>query len=123
LFEGERDGLFQLRVLALADEGGVEVDFDVGGDAVVFDVPLAFGVVEGEVRGGDAAAVDEGRKPKMPTRPPQVRLPTSGPMPSLRNIQGMASPPEPANSLMIMTLGPKTPFMGVVKSLPARVVK
>ena len=47
-------------------------------------------------------------------------MPTSGPMPVLRNIQGRASPPEPAISLMIITLGPKMASIGVVMSLPSR---
>ena len=42
----------------------------------------------------------------MPTRPPQVRLPTSGPIFGLRKYHGSASPPEPAISLMIITFGP-----------------
>ena len=48
----------------------------------------------------------------MPTRPPQVRIPTRGPTPALRKYQGMASPPEPANSLMIITFGPKMASSG-----------
>ena len=43
----------------------------------------------------------------MPTRPPQVRLPTSGPSLNLRNIHGSRSPPEPAVSSMSITLGPE----------------
>src|SRR5579863_9323158 len=38
----------------------------------------------------------------MPTSPPQVRLPTSGPRPALRKYHGRASPPEPDISLMII---------------------
>ena len=36
----------------------------------------------------DDAAVHQVGKPRMPTRPPQVRLPTSLPRPNLRNIHG-----------------------------------
>src|SRR5262249_24104735 len=54
---------------------------------------------------------------------PHVLLPMSGPMPVLRNIHGSASPPEPAISLMIITLGPKMPSIGVVMSKPSRCVK
>jgi len=36
----------------------------------------------------------------------------------LRKSQGMASPPDPAISLMIITLGPKIPSIGTVMSSP-----
>ena len=49
---------------------------------------------------------------QMPTRPPQVRVPTSGPIFGLRNMYGSMSPPEPAISLMIITLGPQMPAVG-----------
>ena len=42
----------------------------------------------------------------MPTRPPQVRLPTTVPSLLCLNNHGNASPPEPADSLMIITFGP-----------------
>ena len=41
----------------------------------------------------------------MPTSPPQVRLPTSGPSFACLNSQGRASPPEPENSFAIITFG------------------
>jgi hypothetical protein len=47
-----------------------------------------------------------GAAPAIPTRPPHVLMPTSGPIPAARKSQGIMSPPEPAYSLMIMTLGP-----------------
>ena len=56
----------------------------------------------------------------MPTRPPQVRVPTSLPMPALRKYQGMASPPEPEFWLMSMTLGPKMAPTGSWIGLPSR---
>ena len=42
-------------------------------------------------------------------------------MPALRKCQGMASPPEPAISLMIITFGPKMASIGVVMSSPSRI--
>ena len=49
----------------------------------------------------------------MPTSPPQVRLPTSGPSLYSRNIHGNRSPPEPAVSSMSITFGPKMAAPGV----------
>ena len=48
----------------------------------------------------------------MPTRPPQVRVPTSGPTAAFRKYHGIASPPEPAYSLMIIAFGPKIAAVG-----------
>jgi len=59
----------------------------------------------------------------MPTSPPQVRLPTSGPTLARRKYHGMASPPEPAYSLITMALGPKIAPVGVVKHSPSRVAQ
>ena len=58
-----------------------------------------------------------GGKPSVPTSPPQVRVPTSGPSFRWRNMYGNASPPEPADSLMIITLGPQIPAVGEVAGL------
>ena len=57
-------------------------------------------------------------KPRMPTSPPHVRLPTIVPTLNLRNIHGSRSPPEPAVSSMIMTLGPWIDALGVFMSAP-----
>ena len=57
-------------------------------------------------------------KPRMPTRPPHVRLPTIGPSLNLRNIQGRRSPPDPAVSSMIITFGPWIDAVGVLRSAP-----
>src|SRR5678815_5401776 len=59
------------------------------------------------------------------TRPPHVRLPTSGPILRRLNMYGMRSPPEPAISLMIMTFGPQMPDAGLVNGtrLPAGLLK
>ena len=56
--------------------------------------------------------------PSIPTRPPQVRWPTSGPSLNLRNIHGSRSPPEPAVSSMIITFGPWIDAVGVFRSSP-----
>ena len=50
---------------------------------------------------------------EIPTRPPQVRLPTSLPSPRCRKWYGSQSPPEPENWLTIMTFGPQMEARGV----------
>ena len=57
-------------------------------------------------------------KPRMPTRPPHVALPISGPMLFLRNIHGSRSPPEPAVSSISMARGPWIEADGVFMSAP-----
>ena len=59
------------------------------------------------------------------TRPPQVRVPTSGPILRRRNMYGIRSPPEPAISLMIITFGPQMPADGLVNGTrsPATLLK
>src|SRR6185312_8980797 len=59
------------------------------------------------------------------TRPPHVRLPTSGPSLRRLNMYGIRSPPEPAISLMIITFGPHTPAAGLVNGMrsPATLLK
>src|SRR6476661_5639516 len=47
-----------------------------------------------------------GGLPERPARPPQVRVPISGPSFASRKKYGKASPPEPAWPLMSATLGP-----------------
>ena len=51
------------------------------------------------------------------TRPPHVRLPTSGPILRRLNMYGIRSPPEPAISLMIITFGPQMPADGLVNGI------
>ncbi len=58
----------------------------------------------------------------MPTSPPQVRVPTSVPTFSSRNIHGSASPPEPAISLISIVRGPKICCRGEYHVAPSRVV-
>ena len=57
----------------------------------------------------------------MPTSPPHVFLPTSGPICALRKYHGKASPPEPDISLMSITFGPKIASDGLDQSWPSRV--
>src|SRR6185295_15257696 len=59
--------------------------------------------------------------PIVPTRPPHVRVPTSGPSFRCLNMYGSASPPEPADSFTIITFGPKIPAIGDVTVLPSRI--
>ena len=62
---------------------------------------------------------------QMPTSPPHVRIPTNGPTLRDLNMYGIASPPEPAISLISITLGPQIPAIGEVESswLPAGLLK
>src|SRR5437016_8944659 len=52
--------------------------------------------------------------PWKPTSPPHVRFPTNLPILACRKCQGIASPPDPAYSLMIIALGPRIRLTGVV---------
>ena len=54
----------------------------------------------------------------MPTSPPHVRRPMSGPIANLRNIHGSRSPPDPAVSSMIIAFGPWIEAVGVFRSSP-----
>ena len=47
-----------------------------------------------------------GPRPEMPTTPPQVRLPISGPNPAWRNMCGKISPSDADVSLIRQTFGP-----------------
>src|SRR5579885_127080 len=57
--QGDLDGLLKLRVVALADELRVVLDFNVRSDAVVLDLPLALQPVDGDARRGDMPAVHQ----------------------------------------------------------------
>jgi hypothetical protein len=54
----------------------------------------------------------------IPTRTPQVRLPMSLPAPPALNVHGKESPPEPAYSLISITLGPEMALMLVEEHRP-----
>jgi hypothetical protein len=58
LLNGHLHGFLELWVVAFPDQGRVIIDFDVGGHAVVFDIPLLRQVIEREVGCGDETAVD-----------------------------------------------------------------
>lgn len=66
--------------------GRILFHFDVWSDTPAFDVPLAVGVVEPGARGADEPPSIRSGSPPHPTRPPQVRVPISGPIPSWRNM-------------------------------------
>ncbi len=61
LLHDHLDRLLQLSIVALTVSGGVEIDFDIGRDAVVFDLPFAVQAIDGSARGGDVAAVNQPR--------------------------------------------------------------
>ena len=52
-------------------------------------------------------------KPSMPITPPQVRVPTTGPSPSVRMALVTMSPSEPANSSASATTGPRGASLGI----------
>src|SRR6476660_7200 len=62
-----------------------------------------------------------GGEPARPTSPPHVLLPISLPTPARRKYHGIASPPDPANSLINITFGPKIAPCGSTSSPPSRV--
>lgn len=53
------DCLFELRIVAFAHQLGVHHHFDIGRDAIVFDLPFALQPVNGPARGRHASAVQE----------------------------------------------------------------
>src|SRR5262249_23268460 len=55
----QRDGFLELRIVTLAHCLGIELDFDVGRDALVFDFPLVVGRPESATGSGDDATVHE----------------------------------------------------------------
>ena len=59
----------------------------------------------------------------IPTSPPQVRFPTSGPSFARLKSHGIKSPPEPEYSLAIITLGPTMILPGVDVISPSRAVQ
>ncbi len=56
------DRPLQLRVAIFGHEAGIIDDFDVGLDAVAFDDPVAFGVVDAKGRHRHTAAIDQRRR-------------------------------------------------------------
>ena len=92
-------------------------DDDVRLDAGPFDDPVAvhpIGVI-GDVQ---PAAVDQAVPPPLPTSPPQVRTPITGPSFSLRKMSGNSSPFEPLFSLITATLWPGNPQLWRVHETP-----
>src|SRR5579883_1543242 len=121
-FVCEFNGLFQLRVVALDHEVG-PLRYDVVGiHAMLLDDPLAAIIHAPEAKPGAVTKPPSrsGCALPIPTRPPQVRVPTMGPIFSRRKNHGKASPPEPASSFTIITFGPKMPAGGQGTSLVSR---
>src|SRR5580704_12210895 len=63
------DSLLELRIVAFANELGIELDFDIGRDATVLHFPFALGSVNGPSWRRDAAAVHELRIISDPHKP------------------------------------------------------
>ena len=53
------DGLLELAVAALPVRGRIEIDLDIGRDAVVLDLPLAVESIDRRARRHDDAAVEQ----------------------------------------------------------------
>ena len=79
------------------------------------------GSVEGEVGAVTEAAVHQRRIAADPDQPAPRALADQLAHAGALKYQGMASPPEPANSLMIITFGPKIAPCGWRQSSPSRV--
>src|SRR5208283_820969 len=61
ILKSDGDSLLQLRIVAFADCLGILVDNHVGVDAVVLDVPLAFGRKEGNARRSYVSTIHQHR--------------------------------------------------------------
>src|SRR5437868_5142785 len=61
LLHHQLDRFFELHVVALAPSLRRHFHLNIGSDTVVFHVPFALGVVEGEARRGDPAAIEQRR--------------------------------------------------------------
>ena len=57
--EDHLDSRFQLAVVPLGDVLGQVLDWNVGSDAVVFDLPFAVDALDGVARSHDVAAIEE----------------------------------------------------------------
>jgi len=110
-----RDGhrALQLRIVAGMHRFRIHLHLHIRRHAVVLHVPLAARTKESEIGRRNRASIHQRRYCETPINPPQVRLPTSVPTCVWRNIQGIMSPPDPAISLVIITLGPKIAAAGV----------
>src|SRR5262249_37446976 len=69
LLQDDLDRLLELRVVALPPRLWIELDLEVGCDAVILDLPLALEAVERDARCRHAAAVDERRVAEDPDQP------------------------------------------------------
>ena len=96
-----------------------------GRDALVLDGPLAVASEEAAARRDHGAAVHERRRVGRCTSPPQVRVPTSGPIFRRRNMYGIRSPPEPGHLVDDHHLRPPDARRGLVNGMrsPAGVVE
>ena len=92
--------------MPLPHERRVLLDLDVRRDAVVLHVPFAVRAVEGPPRRGHLPPSMSARIVADADEPPQVRMPTSGPISAFLNSHGSASPPEPDIWFAIITFGP-----------------
>ena len=102
-----RDRLFELLVVAGVLLRRVVVHDDVGIDAVALDDPLlAVHVVARELRLRQVPPSTSGSEPRMPTTPPQLRLPISLPSLCARKRYGKRSPSDAENSFIRQTFGP-----------------
>ena len=83
--QGLFDGSLQLRIATVDYRLGIVPHLDVWGNPSRFDRPFAVHVEEATTRSHEPTTVNQGGVSHVPTRPPQVLVPTSGPTPLKRN--------------------------------------
>src|SRR5437868_1939902 len=79
-------GLFQLRIVALPPRGRIELDFDVGRDAVVLNLPFSVEPEYRRVWGGHIASIHQRRQPESGHKTAPGSLADKGPNLSLLEI-------------------------------------
>src|SRR5277367_6428027 len=82
------DRFVELRVVAIAIDGWVEIDFDIRSDSVVLDLPFAVQTVDSSSRRGDVAAVDQLRVASNSYQASPSSFTNKGPQPRFAEIPG-----------------------------------
>ena len=107
LLENRLHSFFELRVTAFAPDFRIHLDFDVRGDAFIFNAPMSFGSEKGKTwRGYTPPPMKRGISGNADFPAPRTftnQRPQSHVMKKPRN----KSPPEPAYWLISMAFAPK----------------
>ena len=106
ILKRKRDCLLQLRIVAFADGLWILLDFHIRVDAVVLHIPLALRREECDARRGHVAAIHQNRDWADADQAAPGAFAHEGPSLACLKSHGSASPPEPENSLAIITFGP-----------------